>query len=108
MLHPALSQALATAHIEDLQRAAARWHAIRSVRRVAQDSHMAATSNAPQRPASTLLRGLRAPAGVCRAHPDPRRVAAARVMERTNDAGASLSQARIPRELGQRPSRRKP
>jgi hypothetical protein len=61
MLHPALAQALATAHIEDLQRAAARRHAIRAARRVAHEPHVAATSNAPQRPASTQLRGLRAP-----------------------------------------------
>ena len=61
MLHPALARALATAHIEDLQRAAARSHAIRAARRVAHEPHMPATSNAPQRPASTQLRGLRAP-----------------------------------------------
>jgi hypothetical protein len=33
MLHPALIRALATAHIEDLQRAAARKHTIRLARR---------------------------------------------------------------------------
>ena len=31
MLHPALAQALVTAHVEDLQRAAARRHTIRLV-----------------------------------------------------------------------------
>ena len=31
MLHPALAQALVTAHLEDLQRAAARRHTIRLV-----------------------------------------------------------------------------
>jgi hypothetical protein len=39
MLHPALAQALATAHIEDLQRAAARRHAIRAARSVATTTH---------------------------------------------------------------------
>ena len=33
MLHPALTRALATARIEDLHRAAARWHTIRLARR---------------------------------------------------------------------------
>ena len=33
MLHPALARALATAHIEDQLRAAARWHTIRLARR---------------------------------------------------------------------------
>jgi hypothetical protein len=45
MLHPALSQALATAHIEDLHRAAAQRHTIRLARRVAHETHVAATSN---------------------------------------------------------------
>jgi hypothetical protein len=57
MLHPALAQALATAHIEDLQRAAAHRRAIRAARRVAHEAHMSATSNAP---ASAPRRGLRA------------------------------------------------
>jgi len=61
MLHPALARALATAHIEELQRAAARRHAVRAARRVADEPNMAAISNAPQRAASTQLRGLRAP-----------------------------------------------
>ena len=33
MLHPAVARALATVHIEDLHRAAARWHTIRLARR---------------------------------------------------------------------------
>ena len=33
MLHPALARALATAHIEDQLRAAARWRTIRLARR---------------------------------------------------------------------------
>ena len=44
MLHPALTRALATAHIEDLHRAAARWHTIRLARRVAHEPRVAATS----------------------------------------------------------------
>ena len=61
MLHPALARALATAHIEDLQRAAARRHTIRLARRVAHEPRVAATSIAVQRSASTQPRGLRAP-----------------------------------------------
>ena len=33
MLHPAVARALATDHIEDLHRAAARWHTVRLARR---------------------------------------------------------------------------
>ena len=47
MLHPALSRALATAHIEDLHRAAAARHAIRLARRVAHEQDMAAASRVP-------------------------------------------------------------
>jgi hypothetical protein len=47
MLHPALSRALATAHIEDLHRAAARTHMIRLARRVTHEPHMAAASRVP-------------------------------------------------------------
>jgi hypothetical protein len=47
MLHPALSRALATAHIEDLQRAAARSHAIHLARRVGQEPHVVAASDLP-------------------------------------------------------------
>jgi hypothetical protein len=59
MLHPALTQALATARIEDLHRTAARRHAIR--RRVADEPHAAATPIAILRSASTRLPGRRAP-----------------------------------------------
>jgi hypothetical protein len=52
MLHPALARALATAHIEDLHRAAARRHTIRLARRVAQERRVAATPIAVQRSAS--------------------------------------------------------
>jgi hypothetical protein len=41
MLHPALAQALATAHVEDQLRAAARWQTIRRARRVARESRVA-------------------------------------------------------------------
>jgi hypothetical protein len=60
MLHPALSRALATAHIEDLHRAAAPRHRIRLARRVADEPRVAATPIAIVRPASTRLRGRRA------------------------------------------------
>jgi len=39
MPHPALTQTLATAHIDDLHRAAARWRTIHLARRVAHESH---------------------------------------------------------------------
>ena len=61
MLHPALTRALATAHIEDLHRTAARRHAIRLARRVAHEPYAAATPIAILRSASTRLRGRRAP-----------------------------------------------
>ena len=61
MLHPALSRALATAHIEDLERAAARRHTIRLARRVVHEPRVAATPIAVLRSASTRLRGRRAP-----------------------------------------------
>jgi hypothetical protein len=63
MLHPALTQALATAHIEDLHRAAARSHAIRLARRVSHEPPAAATLTAILHSASTRLRGRRAPQG---------------------------------------------
>jgi predicted exporter len=44
MLHPALSRALATAHIEDLHRAAAQRHTIRLAHSVAHEPHVVATS----------------------------------------------------------------
>ena len=59
MLHPALARALATAHIEDLHRAAARRRAIRLARRVAHEPHVAATPIAMPRSVSTRLRGRR-------------------------------------------------
>ena len=61
MLHPALSRALATAHIEDQLRASARWHTIRLARRVVHEPRVAATPIAVLRSASTRLRGRRAP-----------------------------------------------
>jgi hypothetical protein len=61
MLHPDLARALATAHIEDLHRAAARRRAIRFARRVAHEPHVAATPIAMLRSASTRLRGRRVP-----------------------------------------------
>jgi hypothetical protein len=61
MLHPALARALATAHIEDLQRAAARSHTIRLARRVVHGPRVASTPIAVLRSASTRLRGRRAP-----------------------------------------------
>ena len=52
MLHPAVARALATAHIEDLHRAADRWHTIRLARRVTREPRVAATPTAIQRSAS--------------------------------------------------------
>jgi hypothetical protein len=60
MLHPALSRALATAHIEDLQRAAARSRAIRLARDVLQERQLEEPSIAGRRSAWAWLRGLRA------------------------------------------------
>ena len=61
MLHPALARALATAHIEDLHRTAARSHAIRLARRVAHEPHAAATPIVILRSASTRLRNATRP-----------------------------------------------
>jgi hypothetical protein len=47
MLHPALSRALATAHIEDLHRDAAQRHTISLARRAAHEPHLAGTSDVP-------------------------------------------------------------
>jgi hypothetical protein len=47
MLHPALTRALATAHIEDLHRAAAQRHTIRLARSVTHEPHMAAARRVP-------------------------------------------------------------
>src|SRR5689334_9553704 len=52
MLHPALARELASAHIDDLHRAAARWHTIRLAHRAAHEPRVAATSTAIQRSAS--------------------------------------------------------
>jgi hypothetical protein len=60
MLHPALARALATAHIENLHRAAPRRRAIRFAC-VAHEPHVAATPIATLRSASTRLRGRRVP-----------------------------------------------
>ena len=60
MLHPDIALALATAHIEDLHRAAARRRTIRFARRVTNQPH-AATSVAMLRSALTRLRGRRMP-----------------------------------------------
>src|SRR6478672_1586141 len=52
MLHPALARALASGHIDDLHRAAARWHTIRLAHRAAHEPRVAATSTATQQSAS--------------------------------------------------------
>ena len=51
MLHPDLARALASAHIEDLHRAAARRHTIRLAHRAAHEPRVAATPTAIQRSA---------------------------------------------------------
>jgi hypothetical protein len=61
MLHSGVARALATAHIEDLHRAAARGRAIRCARRVAHEPQVKATPIAMLRSASTRLRGRRVP-----------------------------------------------
>jgi hypothetical protein len=61
MLHPDLRQALAIAHIEDLQREAARRQTIRLARRVAEEPHLGDPSIAGQRSASDPPRQSRAP-----------------------------------------------
>jgi hypothetical protein len=52
MLHPAVTRALATAQIEDLHQAAARWRLARLARRVVHEPRVAATPIAVQRSAS--------------------------------------------------------
>jgi len=52
MLHPILAQTAASAHIDDLHRAAARWHTIRLAHRAAHERRVTATSPAIQRSAS--------------------------------------------------------
>jgi hypothetical protein len=59
-MHPALTQALAAAHIEDLHRAAARRHTIRLARGVGREPRVAATPIAVLRSVSIRLRGRRA------------------------------------------------
>ena len=61
MLHPDLRQALAIAHIEDLQREAARRQTIRLARRVAEEPHVGDPSIAGPRSASDPPRRSRAP-----------------------------------------------
>ena len=64
MVHPALTRALATAHVEDLHRAAERDRQIRLARHVVHKPRVAATPIAVLRSASTRLRGRRAQADV--------------------------------------------
>ncbi len=61
MLTPALAQALAIAHIEDLHRAAARRHMIHLARRVAHEPRVAAPPSGRPRSAPTRLGGRRSP-----------------------------------------------
>jgi hypothetical protein len=67
MLHPALARALATAHVEDQLRAAARWQTIRRARRLARELRVAATSTSTARPRSAST-----PTDVHPARPGPR------------------------------------
>ncbi len=63
LLHPALARALATAHREDLHRAAARWRMVRLARRVAQEQRGAASPIAMKRSVSgSAARTSRTPA----------------------------------------------
>jgi hypothetical protein len=52
MLHPALAQALVTAHLEDLQRAAARRHTVRLVSICRRAEGRADAENGAELPAS--------------------------------------------------------
>jgi len=61
MLHPDLRQPLAIAHIEDLQRDAARRETIRLARRVAEEPHVGDPSIGGQRSTSDPRRQSRAP-----------------------------------------------
>ncbi len=61
-MHPALTRALGTAHIEDLHRAAERDRQISLARRVVHEPRVAATPISALRSASTRLRGRRAQA----------------------------------------------
>ena len=60
MLHPALARALASAHIDDLHRAAARWHTIHLAHRAAHEPRVAATSTAIQQSVVDVPSGPRA------------------------------------------------
>jgi hypothetical protein len=60
-MHPDIRQALAIAHIEDLQRDAARRQTIRLARRAAEKPHVGAPSIAGARTASDPPRRSRAP-----------------------------------------------
>ena len=60
-MHPDLHQALANAHIEDLQRDAARRETIRLARRVAEEPHVGDPSIAGPRSASDPPPRSRAP-----------------------------------------------
>ncbi|HUA07440.1 MAG TPA: hypothetical protein VMB27_26295 [Solirubrobacteraceae bacterium] len=61
MLHPTLARALATAHIEDLQRAAAGRHTIRLARHVVSKPSAKRPPIDGQRLPSAPLREFRAP-----------------------------------------------
>ena len=61
MPHPALTQALAAAHVADLHHTAAQRRAIRLARRAAHEPHAVAGPIAIMRSASTRLRRRRAP-----------------------------------------------
>ena len=61
MLHPDLRRALAIAHIEDLQREAARRQTIRLARRLAEEPHVADPAITGPRSASDPPRQSRAP-----------------------------------------------
>lgn len=61
MLHPTLALALATDHMEDLKRAAARSHTSRPARRLGHEPRVAATSTVGQRFASPQPPRLHAP-----------------------------------------------
>jgi hypothetical protein len=52
MIHSALAQTVASAHIDDLHRAAGRWRTMRLARRAAREPRVAATPTAMQRSAS--------------------------------------------------------
>jgi len=60
-MHPDLRQALANAHIQDLQREAARRQTIRLARRAAEEPHVGDPSIAGRRSASDPPRQFRAP-----------------------------------------------